>query len=207
MAEAAVEGERHASATSVLADLMNLGETERVSLGALVDALEERAFGLVLLLLALPCAVPFLYGVPQVVSLPMLAVAVQAVMGRKTLWLPERLRARTMARADLKSMLARAEPWLRRLEVLAHPRLTALAGPAFDRVLGLVVLIAACSIAVPLPLTNTVPGIGVAILAIGMIERDGLLILAGAVLALAWVVMLLTVGTAVLSWAAGLVTG
>ena len=196
-------GER-AGAAAVLADLVQGPADDRKTLGALVDQLEERAFGLMLLLLALPCAVPFLYGVPQVMSAPMLFIAVQAVMGRRTLWLPDAFRARSMRLGDLQAVHARAKPWLLRLEYFAHPRLATLVSRRFERLFGLVMLIGATSIAVPLPLTNTVPGIGLAILAVGMIERDGLLMLAGSVLTLAWVGMLLTVGSALIVWVAGL---
>jgi hypothetical protein len=41
-----------------------------ISLGALSDLMEERAFGLLLLVLALPCCLPFVYILPQLVALP-----------------------------------------------------------------------------------------------------------------------------------------
>jgi hypothetical protein len=52
------------------------------------------------------------------------------------------------------------------------------------------------SILIPLPATNTLPGIGVAIASIGLITRDGLLVLAGLAIGAAWIV-LLAVGLAV----------
>lgn len=205
MSELDLKSSEPAGAAAVLAALVQGDPDERTSLGALVDRLEERAFGLMLLLLALPCAVPFLYGVPQIMSAPMLFIAAQAFLGRRTLWLPDAFRARSLRLGDLQAVQERAKPWLVRLEFFAHPRLAGLTGRGFERLFGLVMLIGATSIAVPLPLTNTVPGIGLAILAVGMIERDGLLMLAGSVLTLAWVVMLLTVGSALIVWVTGLV--
>jgi len=64
---------------------------EGLSLRALLGELDEQAFGAGLFLLALPCCIPVLYGVPQVVALPMLALAAQMVMGREEPWLPARL--------------------------------------------------------------------------------------------------------------------
>ena len=52
------------------------------------------------------------------------------------------------------------------------------------------------SVLVPLPATNTVPGIGVAIASIGLITRDGLLVLAGLFIGTAWI-LLLVVGITV----------
>ena len=47
-------------------------DADTISLGALTDGMEERAFGLLLLLLALPCGLPFVYLLPQIVAMPML---------------------------------------------------------------------------------------------------------------------------------------
>lgn len=62
-------------------------------------------------------------------------------------------------------------------------------------------MIPAASILVPLPSTNTVPGIGVAITSIGLIERDGLMILLGLFIGLLWVAFLLISAPLLAMWA------
>ncbi|MGJ3264538.1 MAG: exopolysaccharide biosynthesis protein [Salinarimonas sp.] len=200
----APEAHAHEPASAVLARIGETAEAERIPLGTLVDALGERTFGLVMLVLALPCAIPFLYGVPQIVSVPMVFVAAQLVIGRKALWLPQGLRARAFSTSDYRAMIDRARPWLLRFEHLARPRLALLATGPSERLVGLAMLVASLSIAVPLPLTNTVPGIGVAIIAVGLIERDGLLVLGGAVLALIWIGFLAFAGATVIDVILGL---
>ncbi|GGK22537.1 exopolysaccharide biosynthesis protein [Salinarimonas ramus] len=195
---------QHEPASAILARVGETAPGERIPLGDLVDALGERTFGLVMLVLALPCAIPFLYGVPQIVSVPMVFVAAQLVIGRRALWLPQGLRARAFAKADYMAMIDRARPWLVRFEHLSRPRLGFLASGAAERVVGLAMLVASLSIAVPLPLTNTVPGIGVAIIAVGLIERDGLLVLGGALVALVWIGFLVFAGATVIDVVLGL---
>ena len=68
------------------------GGRATITLGELSDLMEERAFGLLLLVLALPCCLPFVYLLPQLVALPMLVLAAQMASGRKAPWLPETLR-------------------------------------------------------------------------------------------------------------------
>ena len=68
------------------------GEAVEITLGELFDALQARAFGILLLVLALPCCLPFVYIIPQIVALPMLLLAGQMAAGRTSPWLPERLR-------------------------------------------------------------------------------------------------------------------
>ena len=74
---------------------------EGFSLRMIFDRLDERAFGAALFILALPCCIPFLYGVPQVVSLPMMVLAAQMVAGREEPWLPQKFGQRMIDKKGL----------------------------------------------------------------------------------------------------------
>jgi hypothetical protein len=175
------------------------GEEAETTLQALIDTLEERAFGLGILILALPCCIPFLYGIPQIVSLPMLALAAQLALGRHEPWLPRALAEREVSVKGLKRVVTRTQRYLGFLEKLAAPRLEFLSRGVGARIVGAIMLIPTASILVPLPSTNTIPGIGVAIAAVGLLERDGFLILLGLLLGLAWVFVLVFLGAEALS--------
>jgi hypothetical protein len=45
---------------------------------------------------------------------------------------------------------------------------------------------------IPLPATNSTPGIALAIAALGLLTRDGLLVLGGLLLGIAWITLLIT---------------
>ena len=166
----------------------------RASFGDVIDRLDERAFGFLLLLLALPCCLPFVYLLPQLVALPMLALAAQLAIGRAHPWLPKALHERSFAVADFQSVLTRSEKYVGWFERLARPRLRAITSHHGARIVGAILLVPTASILVPLPSTNTIPGIGVAIASLGLIERDGLLVLLGIAIGLAWVALLLFLG-------------
>lgn len=174
-----------------------------VTLGWILDRLHERAFGLFLLILALPCCIPFLYGVPQVVALPLVFVSGQIVAGRRVPWLPARLRHRPVATARLAEIARRAGPWLRRIEAVSRPRLSALSRPPADRAVGVALLVFSLSILVPLPATNTVPGFAVVLVAMGLLQRDGLLVTLGAALGTAWIATLVLAGATLASLVKG----
>ena len=179
----------------------------RATLGALLDDLDERAFGLMLLLLALPCCVPFLWGIPQIVALPMLALAGQLAAGRQDPWLPTVLRTRDFNIDDMRSVVSRVERYLGWLERFAARRLEGLTHGRGAQIIGALLLIPTASILVPLPSTNTIPGIGVAIAAVGFLERDGLLVLLGLVIGLLWVALLLFVGVEAISLLKDMILG
>jgi hypothetical protein len=169
-----------------------------ISLGALSDLMEERAFGLLLLVLALPCCLPFVYILPQLVALPMVVLATQMAMGRRAPWLPETLRKRQLPVAGLLDVVSRAKRYGGWLERFAHPRFPSFTGDRAARVIGALLIVPCLSILVPLPLTNTVPGIGVALVAMGLIERDALFVVMGLIAALVWVAILAIGGPAVI---------
>lgn len=168
--------------------------SQTVTLDWVLDRLNERAFGLFLLVLALPCCIPFLYGIPQVVALPLMLVSVQILLGRRSPWLPAKLGARTVSKEALQSLSDRAGPWLRKIEAVSRPRLTALSRPPVDRLVGLGLVLFSASILVPLPGTNSVPGVAVVIVSMGLLQRDGILILLGLLLGTAWIATLIVAG-------------
>lgn len=172
---------------------------DAVELNWVLSELHERAFGLFLLVLALPCCIPFLYGIPQIVALPLMFVSVQIVLGRKTPWLPKKLGARTISTEGLHNLARRAEPWLVRIEAFSRPRLSVLTHSPADRAVGLALILFSASIMVPLPGTNTVPGFAVVIVSMGLLQRDGILVILGAILGTAWIATLVFAGVSLAS--------
>ncbi|MFK7869528.1 MAG: exopolysaccharide biosynthesis protein [Roseobacter sp.] len=182
-----------------LTQLTQDAEGEAVTLNWILEQLHERAFGLFLLFLALPCCIPFLYGIPQVVSLPLMFVSAQILLGRTTPWLPERLGQRTVTVSGLENLARRAGPWLRKIESVSKPRQAALTRAPLDRFVGFALVAFSASILVPLPGTNTVPGFAVVVVSMGLLQRDGILVLVGMVLGTAWIATLIFAGVTLAS--------
>ncbi|MFS2317114.1 exopolysaccharide biosynthesis protein [Maricaulis sp. D1M11] len=191
---------------SALESLAETAPEDGLSLGEFVDALGERAFGIILFAFALPVSIPFLYGVPQVVAFPMMFLALQMLAGRDEPWLPSRFRERNLSLESLQRMARGGRKWFGWLETLARPRLLVLSAAGAERVIGLVFTVFCASIMIPLPATNTTPGIAIAIASLGLVTRDGLLILLGLVLGTAWIALLIFVGDAALSMMKDVVT-
>ena len=81
----------------LLRRLADDGAGNGLTLHEIRDRLDERAYGLLILILAIPCLVPGLYGVPQVVGIVIVILAAQLLVGREEPWLPQwvlKLRAR-----------------------------------------------------------------------------------------------------------------
>ncbi|MEM9576747.1 MAG: exopolysaccharide biosynthesis protein [Pseudomonadota bacterium] len=193
----------HATNEMAISDRLDLlaenAQGEAVSLDWIMQQLHERAFGLFLLVLALPCCIPFLYGIPQIVALPLMFVSAQILMGRSSPWLPQRLATRTVTAEGLQDLGQRAGPWLRRIEAFSRPRYAQLTRAPLERFVGLALVLFSASILVPLPATNTVPGFAVVLVAMGLLQRDGILTFLGMVVGTAWIATLLIAGATLAS--------
>lgn len=169
--------------SELLADLAGTGD-ERVLFGELVSAMRNRVFGILFLLFGLPNCLPMPPPIPLLCGIMLMWVAAQMVIGRDELWLPKRLAAREFARKDLQRLVSRARPWLEKLERFSKPRYLLLTDTFARQIIGLVGLVLGAALMLPIPfIGNIPPGIAVCILGLGLVERDGLMILAGYVAA------------------------
>jgi len=158
-------------------------DRERVSVRDLIDALGDRALGALLFLFAFPNVLPVPPGTSAVLGAPLVFLAAQLMVGRGP-WLPRLLSSRSMSRTDFASLVRRIAPWLKRGELMLRPRLSWLARPPMEFGIGAVCLLLAIVLVLPIPLGNVLPAVAISLLALAIVERDGLWVLAGLGLAL-----------------------
>jgi len=174
---------------------------DKLTLGELVDALGRSGQGLVLLLLALPAFIPvpalptgFVFG--TALSL----VALQMMAGRESLALPGVLRRQSLPRQAVISTVERLDGFMTRLDGVLRPRLLSLTDRAATIIVALLIFILGVMLVLPIPFGNQGPAFAIVIFAFGLLERDGVAILAGVVFAIigvAWNVGLVLFGAAI----------
>ena len=167
------------------------GATNEMSVGELIDGLGDRAFALIFLLLVLPTAVPGPPGLPVVFGIPLLFVTAQLWIGRERPWLPDALRRRRFSRPALLAMLERARPRLKRLEAVCRPRLERLSDHRGERWIG--AFFCFCTLflvnPIPVPFSHLPLAIGLVVLALGLVERDGIVIIGGLIASVVGIVI------------------
>jgi hypothetical protein len=164
-------------ASELLEELLEAFPNERIRVSELIARLERRAIGLLLLILALPVALPNIPGLSTIFGLLILVPAVQMTFGTKGLWLPKRIANMEVEREHLRIAIRGALPILRRLERYVKPRLQNFTQPPFTVWLGLQAVICGLILILPIPLGNMPPGIVVAATALALLQRDGVLAL------------------------------
>ncbi len=163
---------------------------EFMSIGELLRLLEDRSIWAILLLLALPMALPIpAPGLSVPFGACMILVSAQLALGRGHAWLPAALTRRPMEVAKVKNVLTRVLPILRRLEKVVRPRRRWLAADWMKPPIGVICLILAIIITLPIPLGHVVPGTAISLFSLGMMERDGIAIWSGLAVAIAGIVL------------------
>jgi hypothetical protein len=183
------------SIREMLAELLARHREDEIVLGDILAFLGERAFGALLLVLALPMATPLsaIPGVSSVFGLPMVVICAQLMLGYPRPLLPAALARRTVRRDVLARAVERADPWLVRIERAVHPRLPALTGPMAERAIGAVCTFMATLLALPIPGANQPPALAVTLFAVGLLERDGVFAILGWIAVLAAIVIFLVI--------------
>lgn len=161
----------------MLDDLVDAFPGERVTVGEMVDSLDLRAHGVLLLILALPMCIPNVPGISTIFGFLMLAPALQMTMGSRRLWLPQQARAWSIDAGALRRTLRVATPMLKRVEYLIKPRWAGLSRFPVTIIVGLQTLLMAFILILPIPFANWPPGMTVAMTALALLQRDGVLML------------------------------
>lgn len=175
--------------SDVLFDIASDTTRPRISIGQLLHALDDRALAALLLIFALPNAIPMPPGTSSVLGAPLVFLTAQLMLALAP-WLPRFIANRSVARTDFAAVVARLAPWLARAERLLRPRLLWLTSKPGERLIGLVCLFLAVVLVLPIPFGNMLPAAAISLLALGVLERDGVWVIAGLATAVAATVLI-----------------
>lgn len=188
------DSDRKLSAT--LLAISNALPPGTVSLRYLLEAIGEQGMLLLCALLTLPFMIPVsIPGVSTVFGFGILSIGVGVTINRVP-WLPRWILDRPLATDSLKQAFEKSMNIVARVERLVRPRwswLTRTAAMRFTH--GLALVLAAGLLMMPfglVPFSNTLPALAALLLALGLIERDGVFIAAGHVMNVATIVYFTT---------------
>jgi hypothetical protein len=154
-----------------------------VTLGEIITIMHQRAYSFLLLVIALPFCTPIpLPGLSTPFGLVIAFIGLRIACGMKP-WLPDRLLRVRLPAKWLPRVFRVVERPVRWLERILRPSAGFLMQGVFGHLLGVMILVCGLLLLLPLPIpfTNMLPAICVALLACAKLENDGRFFLAGAV--------------------------
>jgi hypothetical protein len=171
------------------------------TLGGLIEVFEAKSFALLFVLLLGVPALPLpTGGATHVFEIIAVIVAAQLVVGRDTIWIPQRWRGLDLAAGEKRrKFLNGLLRFIRFLERFSKPRLTVLFDHRLSNGLfGLVVIgfTAGAFFAPPFSGLDTLPALGVVLISVGVLLEDILLVALGTAIGVAGVVLEIVIGKA-----------
>ncbi|NEQ97500.1 MAG: exopolysaccharide biosynthesis protein [Cyanothece sp. SIO2G6] len=169
------------SETDRLTTAQSADDSRTITVLDLLDLAGERTFGVLLVLLALPSALPIpAPGYSTPFGFVIVLLALQMMIGRHRPWFPGFVRNSSIKHHQAQRVVSMGLPWLQRLESLSRPRFSLLCSSRTGHVvIGLMIGLMGLCMMIPVPGTNTIPAMIVFILGFSLIEEDGLISLFG----------------------------
>lgn len=182
-------------------------EHETLTLGEVLDSMEDASFGLICIVLCLPFLQPISLGpLATLGGLTFAALGLEYFMGRLTPALPRRVRAAALGPKGWRILLkvcVRIVTWAR---LITRPRLRGwVTGRAGHHAVGGTICVAGLLMAIPffgLPFNNALPAAAILCACIALIEEDGVML----IIAYGWLVVTVAYFSLVvyLLWTVGL---
>ena len=185
--------------SEIIIRLVQQSTEPRITLGEIVRGLGDRTYGFLIFIFALPNGVPgpSIPGLSTITGVPLVLIALQMALGYPRPWLPGWLARRSLPRAGLLRLLERARPALAWVERRIRPRLIGPGMPLLDRMVGAYIVLVGLVLSLPIPFGNFPPAWALMVMALGLIQRDGIAMAVAAlygILAVAWNLALIYLG-------------
>jgi hypothetical protein len=165
------------------------------SIGELMEAVGDKGFGLLLIILSLPSAIPVpAVGYSTPFGICMVVIAAQIFIGRTKVQLPNRLKKIRIPLKLVQSITSFALSFLKKTEKLIKPRQRWIHSKLGHSILSITIFIMAVFMILPIPGTNTLPAMAIFVIGISIAEEDGLIAMAAMLFA--------TVAAALSGWLA-----
>ena len=163
--------------SAILMAIASAEDRERISIGDLLEALKRLVF-----------------------------LSAQLMLGMNA-WLPRIITDRSLSRVDFHRVMKAASPWLARAEGIMKPRFEFLARPPAVYFAGFVAFVMALLVLLPIPGANMAPSIAICIIALGLLERDGIWIVLGALVGIVSTIVVAGIYWVLITWTISVVLG
>jgi hypothetical protein len=178
------------------------------TLGSLIDLFGLKSFALVFVLLLGVPALPLpTGGATHVFEIIAVLLALELIVGRDEIWLPQRWRRLDLAGSKQQRFLRGLLRTIRRLERFSRPRARFLFGHRLSNIVFGTLVVGgsvAAFLAPPFTGLDTLPAMGVVLLSLGVLLEDVVFVLVALVVAAAGVALEIILGTAAIHGITGL---
>lgn len=180
-----------------------LSSSDKKTVGSMLDVFDEKSFAFIFLILMIFPAAPLpTGGVVHLFEAIVILLSLQLVIGRRELWLPKKLKQVELDPVTRKKVLPFLERRVKFFERFTKPRLAGTIGKKWFRIqLGIFITLFTLGAFFAPPFTglDTLPSLGVVLIAIGVILDDIIPIIAGYIVGFAGLAVALLLGAGIIA--------
>ena len=168
-----------------LTSFLKFDPRQTTKVQGILDIFHENGFALAMILFALPVAIPLPWppGFTTIIGIPLFVLSIQMILGYSNVVLPKKFRDFQLKNSTLIMLATKSIPTLQFIELRLKPRWGFAKSVYCEQFIGIISLICSIAIAIPLPFTNSIPAWGIVIMTLGLLKRDGLVIIVGVLVA------------------------
>lgn len=179
--------------------MLNLCErlkSEKVSLGEIINNFEDQGFFILLALFSAPTAIPLPHppGFSILTGIPILILSSQILLGRDRPSFPSKIMAYRFRSKLVSKVITKIIPYVQKVESFSKPRYLIFITLTAERILGFICLLGGLFISAPLPFSHSIPALGVLLISLGFLNRDGVVIVGGIIVSFIGIIISLFVG-------------
>jgi hypothetical protein len=186
--------------SELLNETINSLHGKNIEIGELISQFQRRSFGGVLLILAILAMVP---GISIFAGIAMIVPAYQLLIGLSAPVFPSSVRKRKVSVNALKRWGPKVITWVILLEKLVRFRWPVLTNTPARRVMGLTIMLLAIIVTIPFPFSNFPPSVAIICFALGLLERDGLMVIIGSLVGVVAFAIGATLFYVAMTWISG----
>ena len=184
--------------SDALRRLLQEAEGRPLQIREMVEILHGRGLLMMTVLLCLPFLSPVtIPGISMPFGLAIAICGLRIAFGHKP-WLPKAVLDRSISYHALEKMVRAGCRIYGKIERVLRPRLPIFLDGPGTMLAGAAIAVSGVALSLPIPppfiLTNTIPGFAIIFLALGLMERDGVLVLVGHILTLIAVTYVVLIG-------------
>lgn len=181
--------------SELLDDIATKNQVDKISIDNILQSNTESSYFLIFimaLLSLIPTPFPFPI-ISNIFGIILIILSTQLLFNVKTLKLPKFIREFSIKREYVVLIIEKSSSLLRRVEFFTKNRFYFYKNPVIKCIINIIIFLSSICIAIPIPLTNTIPAIGIIILTFGILNNDGLFILFGLLFSVCGIVIFVLV--------------
>lgn len=174
----------------------------KTKISELIEDFHENGLLLAMIFFALPIAIPLPYppGFTTIMGVPLIILSIQMILGSKKIRLPEKINEYALKNSTLKSISNKIVPIIKNIEKYMKPRFSFARSVYCEQFIGVICLISSVAVAIPLFMTNAIPALGITVMALGLMNRDGLVVIGGFIISIVGIIV--AMAAIIASWIA-----